>query len=1048
MALCLTAALTAFAAPVPAHAQTQAVESFVFLGGGAGHSIGMSQFGMLGRAQAAHTYTEILGFYYDDTTIGDLAQFDDGTTDFSDHADVDVLVEVAASLTLGPPAGQPDDWELEVTAGGTAVGTVSAEVQADWDEDETRWVVTTDVDGTPTDLCDTLEACDDSALEFALGDAEVAELSGIGSYRSGQIVLHPAALEGPKGSTTELCGSPQERDENDDLVAEGEFCVIHGGLTMSEYLYGIAEVPRSWPAEALKAQVVAARSFAARKILSRTASASWHAPFEIYDTTHDQIYSGVRECGGWCAAVDDTAGEVVVYETGSQTTDVAETFYSTSNGGYTASPVDVWASGSARSYLQRKPDPYDSNEQNPHRLDSTIIPADRLTQWLADSGSFEVGTVTSVSIDAPLSRRVDLASVTVTGADGEATVAWHVFAEAVNDGCGQGSDCRLDAPTYRVVKMTDIVSGRYYYDPVVWLLGQELTTGTSPTEFSPDDTVTRGQIATFLWRFAGEPEPDSDVPFSDVPDGRYYTEAVKWMFAEGITTGTSPTTFSPGAAVSRGQIATFLWRFGGEPEATASVPFSDVPDGRYYSDAVQWLAETGITTGTSPTTFSPDDTLTRGQIATFLWRLAAKPTAVHPYSGLAPYMGDYRRPSIVPQAPEAPMLTVDQASPTQLAVAWAEPANGNSPITGYELRYRKHDPAADTDVVGGGQGAAVTWSTVTASVDSPAASISGLDTASLYVVQVRAANAVGDSEWSPPRRRFLRTPYASLQQDETGLAIGGQSYGALKTSTGLTLPILDTNANGWVVWTPCANAAQVSRGEVIEHADFVIDAGHGGNEIGAGGPGGTAEKTLNLQVAMRIRDELEAAGYTVALTREADVRVPIITRGEIARALDPTAILSVHFNGSTASQFRTSPRTEIFYQRKSDDSKQLADLIYEEVSRVLAHYQIRWQGLNSFGVMKRHSVDWPGYDWYGMLRRPGPVTSVLIEYGYLNASPDEEALYKRADVQQALAEATVRAIERFEPSAESGVAGWGYGPSEEFPTGPGSTANCTDPALE
>jgi rRNA maturation protein Nop10 len=93
-----------------------------------------------------------------------------------------------------------------------------------------------------------------------------------------------------------------------------------------------------------------------------------------------------------------------------------------------------------------------------------------------------------------------------------------------------------------------------------------ITTGTTPTTFSPDDPVSRGQMATFLWRYSDEPEPASlDTDFTDVPGGRFYSKAVAWLVEQQITTGTTPTTFSPDDPVTRGQMATFLWRLAGEP---------------------------------------------------------------------------------------------------------------------------------------------------------------------------------------------------------------------------------------------------------------------------------------------------------------------------------------------------------------------------------------------------------------------------------------------------------------------------------------------------
>ena len=173
---------------------------------------------------------------------------------------------------------------------------------------------------------------------------------------------------------------------------------------------------------------------------------------------------------------------------------------------------------------------------------------------------------------------------------------------------------------------TDVPEGQYYYEPVLWAIGQEpqITTGTSADRFSPNATCTRAQVVTFLWRAMGEPEPaKKDNPFTDVKEGQYYYKAVLWAVEKGITTGTSATTFSPDSGCTRGQVVTFLHRAKGTPTPGSSVnPFTDVKSGQYYYDAVLWAVNHSpqITNGTSATTFSPNATCTRGQIVTFLYR--------------------------------------------------------------------------------------------------------------------------------------------------------------------------------------------------------------------------------------------------------------------------------------------------------------------------------------------------------------------------------------------------------------------------------------------
>ena len=128
---------------------------------------------------------------------------------------------------------------------------------------------------------------------------------------------------------------------------------------------------------------------------------------------------------------------------------------------------------------------------------------------------------------------------------------------------------------------------------------------------------------TFLWRAAGSPAPKSSVnPFTDVSTSAYYYDAVLWAVEQGITAGTGATTFSPDATCTRGQIVTFLYRADGTT-TSGSNPFTDVADNAYYADAVKWAVAEGVTAGTSATTFSPDASCTRSQIVTFLYRAYA-----------------------------------------------------------------------------------------------------------------------------------------------------------------------------------------------------------------------------------------------------------------------------------------------------------------------------------------------------------------------------------------------------------------------------------------
>ena len=168
---------------------------------------------------------------------------------------------------------------------------------------------------------------------------------------------------------------------------------------------------------------------------------------------------------------------------------------------------------------------------------------------------------------------------------------------------------------------TDVPAGSYYEDAVIWAVDKGITTGTSATTFNPNGICTRAQAVTFLWRAAGSPAAKSSaMPFADVKAGSYYETAVLWAVENGITKGTSDTMFSPDATCTRAQIVAFLWRSEKSPAAGTANPFADVKYTAYYADAVLWAVKEDITKGTTSTTFSPDADCTRAQIVTFLYR--------------------------------------------------------------------------------------------------------------------------------------------------------------------------------------------------------------------------------------------------------------------------------------------------------------------------------------------------------------------------------------------------------------------------------------------
>ena len=172
-----------------------------------------------------------------------------------------------------------------------------------------------------------------------------------------------------------------------------------------------------------------------------------------------------------------------------------------------------------------------------------------------------------------------------------------------------------------VEPFVDVPQSAYYADPVQWAVEKSVTNGTSPDTFSPDSTCTRAQVVTFLWRAAGSPAPkERSYRFLDVMYDQYYFDAVLWATENGITNGTSKDRFSPNDPCTRAHVVTFLWRAMNSPAMSAANPFTDVAPRLYYTDAVLWAVAEGVTNGTTPTTFSPNGPCTRAQIVTFLYR--------------------------------------------------------------------------------------------------------------------------------------------------------------------------------------------------------------------------------------------------------------------------------------------------------------------------------------------------------------------------------------------------------------------------------------------
>ena len=195
-------------------------------------------------------------------------------------------------------------------------------------------------------------------------------------------------------------------------------------------------------------------------------------------------------------------------------------------------------------------------------------------------------------------------------------------AAVVNGVFGPTAEFRFTMETSQLPKFEDVLPGAFYEIPVAWAVENGITKGTSDTTFGPNDPCMRAHVVTFLWRAAGSPEPTStENPFTDVKADAYFYKAVLWAVEKKITNGTSTTEFSPYLECNRAQVVTFLYRAIGSPNVAESKnPFADVPAGHWFTAPVLWAVENGITNGLSADSFGPNNVCNRAQIVTFLYR--------------------------------------------------------------------------------------------------------------------------------------------------------------------------------------------------------------------------------------------------------------------------------------------------------------------------------------------------------------------------------------------------------------------------------------------
>ena len=235
-----------------------------------------------------------------------------------------------------------------------------------------------------------------------------------------------------------------------------------------------------------------------------------------------------------------------------------------------------------------------------------------ITEGLADH-TWDEGTVTTAPTAA--TTGVKTHHCTICGAEGTSTIP------VLGSGSSDTSQRQEGEGTQNpFVDVTD--QKKYYYEPVLWAYSNGITSGTDATHFAPGNDCNRQQMVMFLWRYAGQPDVGNVAnPFTDVSESSRFYKAIMWAYYNGITTGTTDTTFSPTAYCTRQQMVMFLYRMAGTPAVSGvSNPFTDVSSGSRFYNAILWAYSTGVTKGVTATTFVGTDTCTRGQFVTFLYR--------------------------------------------------------------------------------------------------------------------------------------------------------------------------------------------------------------------------------------------------------------------------------------------------------------------------------------------------------------------------------------------------------------------------------------------
>ena len=386
---------------------------FVFEGGGWGHGVGMSQYGAKVMADEGFTAAEILGHYYTDSTVETLTM--PSTEPDAEIAPLRILLadrSGSATLSLENDSSTPDNY-IKIEYGTPFVS----------ETDELGRSVVFENDGSPVTI-------DAIGMNLTINDVAY---DGLG----GQVLtVHFPTPMKISGVGTFLWGKIEF-----SIAKSGTLRVIESNLDMAKYLYGIAEIPSSWPVAALNTQAIAARTYAVSRLSSRRASSGWTTNFDLYSSTQDQHYIGWAGQdqpieAAWVAAVDNTAAQIATYEG-----EAIEAYYSSSSGGYTEDSDYVWVADLG--YLRGVYDPYDLTQENPNSTWNRTYSQDTVSRWMSGKPDTDVGTVLSMTFvedNFGVSGRTDRAKLVVVGSERTIEVTGgRVFSRFNAAAVGEGS---------------------------------------------------------------------------------------------------------------------------------------------------------------------------------------------------------------------------------------------------------------------------------------------------------------------------------------------------------------------------------------------------------------------------------------------------------------------------------------------------------------------------------------------------------------------------------------------------------------------------------